>query len=157
MPTIQIGSYSFDITEPYQQGHSLSQAEARALNSQRTERLRNLIYKKISTLVASEDGLLDNEALVTLSNEVKLMDQNFQFVSQFKVPREKGTVQAMIWEVALEWAAQRARASGQLSEIEALEEDAKTLIDELDVVEEGRRRFKARKEVTKAALAELMR
>ncbi len=157
MPTIQIGSYSFDIAEPYQQGHQLSQAEARALNSQRTERLRNLIYKKIATLSASEDGLLSNSDLIALVNEVKLMDQNFQFVSQFKVPREKGTVQAMIWEVAMEWAAQRARASGQLAEVDALEEDAKLLVDELEVVEEGRRRFKARKEVTKAALAELMK
>jgi len=157
MPTIQIGSYSFEISEPYQPGHPLSASEARALNSQRTERLRNLIYKKISTMPASEDGLLDNKDLVALSNEVRIMDRDFQFVSQFKVPREKGTVQAMIWEVACERAAERARSSGTLAEVDALEEEAKLLIDNIDVVEEGRRRFKARQEVTKAALAELLK
>lgn len=163
MPVIQVGSYSFTIEDPYSEGHRLSAAEAKALNSQRTERVRNIIYKRLNARLSAEGlepggGLLSASDLRDFTNEVKELDRDFSFVPHLNGKVNRNTVQAEIYEVALEVTRARMRQNsiGELDENE-VEMNARLACSEVNVIEEGRRRFTAHQEITKLALADLMK
>lgn len=154
MPLIQVGSYSFSVSEPYMEGHRLTAAEAKALNSQRTERVRNIISKRLKTKFGGK--LLLPQELLEFNSEAALVDRDFSFVAHASTQVQRNTLQGAIWDVALEAARERLLRTMDEPSDEQIEEAAKALLDDVNIISEGRRRFSAIQEVTKSALADLM-
>lgn len=157
MPTIQVLSYSFEVSEPYAEGHRLNAAEAKALNSQRTDRLRNIVYKRLQA--KSPQGMLLNaNELVEFTKEVSELDSQFNFVShKFVNKLQRNTLQGEIWEVAREAAAAAIKlAGGESPSDDEIDLQAEALVNDKNIIDEGRRRYEAFQEVTRKALSDLM-
>lgn len=78
--TITIAGSQFDVHTPYAEGHTLTAAEARALNQVRCENIRNNCAK----VVKNEDGSRDAAAI---AKHVSDYDANYDFSVQAAGPR----------------------------------------------------------------------
>lgn len=155
---IQIGSYSFPISEPFAEGHQLSPAEAKALNSLRADRLRNILYKRLQKWEGKEGGLLTPEAFTLFEEEAREIEENFQFQSHNMAQPKRHTLQGEILEVAREASRQALQRNGEAPEPteKEIEAGAQELLSDPRIVEEARRRFEIQQEVAKSALSELL-
>jgi len=153
---IQIGPYSFPISEPFSEGHVCTGPEAKALNSLRAERLRGMIYKKIMRATGRSDALLPPATLLSLQEEVREMDERFQFASSEAKQQRRASLQDEIAEVARETALASLRTM-QVAPSEAeVEQAAQHLWTDSRVIAEATRRFEINQEIARQALAELL-
>jgi len=142
---IQIGPYEFDVSEPYTPGHPLSPVEARVLNSLRSMRVRNILYKRLRKIVPDDETLLTPEQLAEFTQLVSEIDRDFRFIPHDTTKVKRGTLQAEIEEVARE----------QLPP-DASDDEVAARASQQDVIEEATRRFVARQEIAKTSLEELL-
>ncbi len=59
--SVTIAGESFDVNQPYAEGHALTAIEAKVLNQTRNENIRNNMAKAVKT--AKEDGSFDPKAM----------------------------------------------------------------------------------------------
>lgn len=67
-----------EVTQPYEAGHALTEAEAKALNQVRAENIGNNVRKAIKEL-ANEDGSFSDEAAAEARNLVSQKDAEYEF------------------------------------------------------------------------------
>lgn len=138
MPTIRIKGYSFSLSNPYTEGHSLTAAEAQALNKLREENIsnnfRSQVNEQVSRLAPGE--LLAQSVLDSLQQALTAYDELYQF--NMKAGRNRlGDIDKEILAVARERAIYQAGPDA----------DLQPLIDEFvklpAVIEEARNRVAA--------------
>ena len=76
--TITISGFDFEISTPYAEGHTCSEAEAKALNQTRSENIRNNMARKINA-VKDDDGNLTEDQLAELTAAVAEYDAGYEF------------------------------------------------------------------------------
>lgn len=67
-----------EVTQPYEAGHQLTEAEAKALNQVRAENIGNNVRKAIKEL-ANEDGTFSEEAAAEARKLVSEKDADYEF------------------------------------------------------------------------------
>ena len=142
---IQVLSHQFIISEPFAEGHRLTAEEAQALNMTRADRLRNIIYKRLSR------G--EPESIREFEQEVQRIDRGFQFTSHASRAQSQGP-KASIMEVARERANEE-QARGEIKP-RFVEERARDLAEDPAIQAEGGRRYELRQRVAQEALNELL-
>lgn len=159
---IQVSHYSFELSEPFVEGQRLSAGEAHALNALRAERLRQLMQRKVAQ--ASPRGtLLDAEGVAALAVQAQEADRLFSFPpKQFSRIPKSGLRREIELLGQERWAEAFRKTFGQDPTEEQL---AGALLDlpgfgvdlnEPTLVEEAHRRYAAKNEVLKNAMADLM-
>lgn len=137
---MRMKGYTFTLSAPYAEGHSLTSAEAQALNDLRTENIgnnfRSRVNEQIGRLAPGE--LLPQNILDGLIAELAVYDAAYQFAE--KSGRSKlGDIEREIQAVAKERAEAQAEAPSQLAELIA------EFIGLPAVLEEARSRVAARR------------
>lgn len=77
--TITIQGLNFDVSAPYSEGHSLTEAEARALNQTRAENIRNNMAKTIKEAKEKHGETLPAEVAEELRAAVAKYDTEYEF------------------------------------------------------------------------------
>jgi len=75
---ITIQGLSVEVNQPYEAGHQLSEAEAKALNQVRAENVGNNVRKAVKEL-ANEDGSFTEEAAAEAQKLVSEKDATYEF------------------------------------------------------------------------------
>jgi len=121
---IQIHRYEFEISTPYKDGQTISAAEAKILNIQRSERIRNNAGKYLHSIVKDLDPekLISDEALEKFRAKVKELDETFEFRTKEITKPKSGTLDGEIRAVAEEKTRDAMRAQGRQDDGELDEE-----------------------------------
>lgn len=153
---IQLSHYEFDLTARYASGSVINEAEAKALNVMRGERIRNRVAAWLRR--ADPDGRgLHGEKLAEMYAWVARVDQNFEFDARHGPKPKLGTLQGEARDVAQEWAQERARASGRANDETAVGQ----FFDEImaskasELLDEAAKRIEARRAVVASGLEDL--
>lgn len=151
---IQIGPYEFPLADRYKNGSVVNEAEAKALNVERGERLRAVISRKIARL-APEGQVLTGELREQLYDFVASQDASFEFESRDRTKPKVGTLEQEIREVAAEEAQVQARQRGQENNAGLIAELFDALLLDARVETLAAQRIEARKAVALEGLGEL--
>lgn len=119
--TITIQGLDFEASQPYAAGHTVTEAEAKALNQVRAENLRNNFAAKIKAAKGEAEALTD-EQLLQLTSDFAAYDAAYQFTlaSVGGGKRETDPVQAEAKKIAKAIVADKLKAAGKkLSDIDA--------------------------------------
>jgi hypothetical protein len=119
---IRIKGYSFQLSEPYAEGHSLTRQEAQAMNALRVENISNNVRKLVAQAVAGlPDGdLLAPAVLLEIQEEITRYDSQYSFGERVAAPPRRGDLEIAAREIARELVLAGAREQGlELSEDEA--------------------------------------
>lgn len=154
MPTLTIraNQYSFPISQPYFEGGVLGEAEAKILNGLRSDRIRNIIYKKLEKL---PDELTTQE-LLALESDIRVVDETFEFRTYENRRAKKLTLEDSIDEVALERVKEMASQLGEVLTDTLASARASILRDDPKIVLEAKRRFEIQQTSAAQALADLL-
>mgnify|MGYP005846970055 CR=1 FL=1 len=76
--TMTIAGINFEVSTPYNEGHTVNAAEAKVLNQTRCENISNATRAKIKEL-ASEDGSYSDEAVREAAQIVSEYDASYEF------------------------------------------------------------------------------
>lgn len=150
--SIRFKGYTFAISEPYTEGHSLTAGEAKALNDLRTENIGNNFRSKVNDQIAQLEpgGLLLQHVLDHLAVELAEYDSTYKF-SEKGTRTKLGDIEREIIAVA------RERAAAQAGEV-ALE-DLAELVESFKslpaVREEARSRVAARRSALSGGMESL--
>lgn len=151
---IQIGSNEFTLSDRYSSGSVLDANEAKALNVERGERIRNKVQRWISRQGFPE-GVLVGEHLERLRSYVAEQNESFAFETRAHTKPKAGTLEAEMREVAREMAETEARASGRGTDQQLIGQIAEELLENPRVETEAAARLEARKAVALAGIADL--
>ena len=78
--TIVVQGVQVDVSTPYQPGHALTEAEAKALNQLRLENIRNNVAPKVKELKDGREATeLSQEELNKVTQIVQERDANYEF------------------------------------------------------------------------------
>lgn len=77
--SITIQGLSFDVSAPYNEGHTLTEPEARALNQVRAENIRNNMARKVKDAKETHGETLPDNVIKELTDEVAEYDANYEF------------------------------------------------------------------------------
>lgn len=140
--------YQFSLEAPYSEGHTITRAEAQALNQLRLENVREncrpAFAKEAGSLAIASD-LLSDEALERVQQAVDQYDQEYQFKEILEHSPKLGAVEKEALILA------RSRLSD-----EASEQEIEILASTIDLLAEARERVEIRNKVTSAAMEELL-
>lgn len=150
---IKVSHYEFDISEPFSSGHVCTEAEAKALNILRSERIRGIVARRLSR--EEQESVLIGQALVDLREAVSGIDKAFYFQSKTNSRSKNGTVDSYIRAVALERAQALAREAGREGDQQVLDEAMVELLDDPKIQAEAARRMEVQAQVMKEALESL--
>lgn len=75
---ITIQGLTFSVTQPYAEGHTITEAEAKALNQVRAENIRNNMASKIKKALET-DGATPESVQATMASEVTEYDAGYEF------------------------------------------------------------------------------
>lgn len=78
MKEITIQKHTFEVREPYAEGHVCSEAEAKALNQTRHENIRNNMARKIKDTLNGAEAL-NEEQMADISAQVAEYDASYEF------------------------------------------------------------------------------
>ena len=109
---IQISHYEFTLSDRYRDGSVIDANEAKALNVERGERIRNKVQRWMARQKWPE-GVLTGEPLERLRAYVAEQNEGFAFETRDKPKAKSGTLEAEMKEVAREWAEVEARKMGR--------------------------------------------
>ncbi len=151
---ISIRSHHFEVTGPYAAGHTLSAAEAHALNGLRAENIRNAAGKKFGQRALDAQGMQRLHALV----------QQYDAEYQFKEPQQarpsgqQWSLESKARQIGAQRAQQAFAQSGfHPAELQTLlEVEINRLANDPAVLEEAARQIEAEKTVAAQALQELL-
>lgn len=79
---IRIRQHSFELSEPFREGHRLSAAEASALNSLRAENIRNNAARELTRAAHGASGPLGPSALAKFTAWVEAYDREYRFAER---------------------------------------------------------------------------
>lgn len=150
---ILISHYSFSVSAPYSEGHSLSALEAQALNAIRAENIRNLAFKafKKAGLLAS---IQSPTSLEQMARDVSRIDHSYEFRPP-STPKRESPLDLLLREIALEIIQQRERQQGYPLSDSDFDSTLQTLICAPEVQSEARRRLEARQVIAQQSLEEI--
>jgi len=77
--TITIQGVEFNVTQPYAEGHVVTEAEAKALNQTRSENVRNNMAKQVKDAKAEHGDVLPEDVLTSLGQAVSEYDKSYVF------------------------------------------------------------------------------
>lgn len=151
--TITIAGKTFDVSTPYEEGHTLTAAEAKALNQVRCENIRNNMAKAVKEGV--EAGKSDAE----LAQEVATYDAEYVFtLASTGGRRVMDPVEKEARTLAKEAIKQKLAADGRkLKDIEKekLEEAIATVAARDEVIKLAKQNVKRQSELASAAGGEI--
>jgi hypothetical protein len=157
---IRIGQYAFSIGSPFASGHVLSANEAEAMNRLRAENIRNNVKKWVDQERArcAVGELLTPDALSELQDKISAYAASYQFgvIGEPKGGLRRTPFEQELRAVALERVELQMRQMEIELSAEALELALEQQMKLAPVVEEARRRVKARQELAAQALEELL-
>lgn len=151
---VQISHYQFSLREPYEAGQVLSEPEAKVMNAARAERVKKILGRLVERH-AEGGAVLSPEATEVLLADAREIDEKFSLSThQLLGPKgPKGGLAKEIEAVAREFWAQGFRHQmGREPKDEELDAAA---LDLEGARAEGHRRYVARQEVLKGAMADL--
>lgn len=76
---ITIQGVAFNVTQPYAEGHVVTEAEAKALNQTRSENVRNNMAKSVKDAKAEHGDTLPDDVLTSLGLAVSEYDKAYVF------------------------------------------------------------------------------
>jgi hypothetical protein len=76
---ITIQGVAFTVTQPYAEGHVVTEAEAKALNQTRSENIRNNMAKAVKDAKAEHGDTLPEDVLTSLGQAVSEYDKAYVF------------------------------------------------------------------------------
>lgn len=153
-PTLTITLYDneFTVSAPYAEGHTVTAAEARALNQVRKENIANNNRKAVKEAMEIEDEKERAEALKTIAAEVAKYDAEYEFTLASSGGKRStmSSLEKMARKLARNALAAKLKASGstlkaykeekgddnytakiiEISEMEAIQAMAKEMVDE---------------------------
>lgn len=123
--TITISGFPFEVSTPFAEGHTCTEAEAKALNQTRSENIRNNMARRVKD-AKDEDGNIDEAVMQELADAVAQYDADYEFTlaavggsSSAMSPVEK-----MAMQIAREGVHTQLQAAGRkLSEFRGKEAD----------------------------------
>ena len=154
MVKIQLSHYEFDLSDRYRAGMVLTDAEAKALNVTRSERIRNKVARHLDRKCPDKEVLTGDER-AELYAWVKSLDESFQFTERNTNKSRLGTLEAEMREVAQEQAESMARERGRGADAELVKELFEGLLDDPRIEEAAAARIEARRAVAANGLGEL--
>lgn len=152
---IQISHYEFTLSDRYRAGSVLEANEAKALNVERGERIRNKVQRWMSRQNFPEGQVLVGEPLERLRAYVAEQDEGFAFEVRDKPKAKVGTLEAEIQEVAQEWAETEARKMGRGTDQGLIRQLAQEYAENPRAEVEAAERIEARRAVALAGIADL--
>jgi plasmid stability protein len=155
---IRLRHYSFTISEPYAAGHSLSPAEAQALNSLRAENIRNNVAKLVTDAVAvlPDGALLPPDIVAQLQDRIAAYDTGYEFVLKHTSGLKPGSIEAEARNIARDHLLIEARRAGtDLSDSELAAQITELLKAEW-VQLAAREKVARRQAISTSALEELL-
>lgn len=153
---ITIQAYSFQLSEPFQPGQVLGEAEAQALNRFRAETMRSTIARWVKTAGTGAGELISTGDLERLQVRVGELDARFCFQFQSEgLGAKPGTIQAEARAIAIERVESEARRANVAMSLAAFEEMVGKVLELPAVQEEARKRLAVRLGVTSVALEDL--
>ena len=156
---IRIGQNSFEISEPYSAGHQLTAGEAQALNTLRSENIRNQLARSIAKMVHG-GAPLDTAQLMSIKDEARVRDTNYKFEWRRQTPRltpAAGTVEAEALLLADEDMTIWENQNGQRLDPAERQIRVETNAERPEVLARATERVEARRRVAAAGLADLLR
>lgn len=151
---IQLSHYEFDLSDRYRAGSVLSADEAKALNVERSDRIRNRVARYLDRKTPMKEVLTGPER-AELYDWVAELDSSFEFEARPTVKPKVGTLEAEIKELAQERAETMARERGREADAKLIAELYTALLEDSRVESEAAARIEARMEVTAGGLADL--
>ncbi len=155
---IRIKQYHFEVSEPFQPGHRLNEAEAQALNGLRAEHIRDNVSKVVSKALAeSQDGaLLSPKALEEVSRAIAQYDSRYNFIFKHEPRAKRGLLESVVRGLAEEWVEVQLRQQ----DLTLSEEDREKLILQTEQLEPiqtaARERLAVQQSVARETLEDLL-
>lgn len=143
---IQLAHYEFDLTDRYKSGSVLNEAEAKALNVLRSERIRNRVARWLER-AAKGGEVLTGDALAELREYVAKTDAGFEFEMRDVTKAKRGTLEAEVRELAQLKAEEMARERGRGADTELVKQLFTALLDDQGIEIEAAARLEARHQV----------
>lgn len=150
---IKVKDFTFEISSPYAEGQPLGIAEARVLNSIRTDNIRNAILRKLDKL---KNIGIQEDIIRDLDEYVKNVDESYQFPLDGRTQVEMLSIQREAEDLAKELAQKEAAERGLANDSDWIEQRALFLSKSEGVLGAARKKLEAKKEVAQAALRELL-
>lgn len=157
MPMIRCQAYQFQISDPFQAGHSLSEAEAIALNGLRAENIRNNLASQVAKATANLPAgtLLGQDELQTLAELAAKYDSEYEFGPKRRYTRQ-GPIEAEAKQIARARVVAAARQAGTTLSQDELIVQIERLAQADDVLVEARQRVQDSQQIASAALESLL-
>ena len=76
---ITVQGLKFEVSTPFAEGHTCTEAEAKALNQVRAENIRNNMARKVKDATDTHGKNLPDEVVQSLHNQFAEYDQNYEF------------------------------------------------------------------------------
>lgn len=155
---IRIKSYTFTLSEPFQQGTIITKGEAQAMNNLRAENIQNNLRKHVNDAVAAlgKDDLLAPEVLADLRAKFAEADRTYKFLEKHSPKERLGDIEEEARTVARERVEAAFRQSGEeLPSTDLLELMIKDQAKLPSIEEEARLRVSARRRAVGAGLDSL--
>lgn len=162
---ITIAGHEFAVSQPYAEGHVLTEAEAKALNQVRAENIRNNFAAKVKAAFGDEPVKEGQPTAETIASDIAAYDAAYQFtlasVGGGKRPTDPVEVEAL--SIARQMLADHLKAKAKLT-VKAFKEKVgedtynskvAELADREEVVKEAKRRVKARQAAAENSLGDL--
>lgn len=160
---ITIAGHSFAVAQPYTEGHTITEAEAKALNQVRAENIRNNMASKVKA--AYEGTAKDGDPTVdTIVEAVAAYDAAYVFtlasVGGGRKPSDPVEVEAL--RIArgtfADWAASKKLTVKAVKEKigdEAYDAKIAEIAERDDIIKEAKRRVKARQAAAENSMGDL--
>ncbi len=151
-----IKGYSFDLSAPYREGHSLTVGEAKALNDLRKENIQNNFRQNVADQISrlAPGQLLPQAVLSGLQAKLTEYDEKYQFAEKSSRART-GDIELEARAIARERVNTTMYELGTLLPLDELDEMVKTQSQLPSVLEEARSRVAARRSALSAGLDSL--
>ena len=155
---IRIKHYCFAISEPYAEGHSLTAAEAQALNSLRAENIRNNMSKVVDEAIAvlPENTMLAVETIADLQRKIEGYDRGYKIVLKHKPRAKPDPISAEAIAIATDYLLVHLRQNREEFSEEDFDSQIEVLVTYDWVQKKARERVAIRQAISTSAIEELL-
>jgi hypothetical protein len=161
---ITIAGHEFVVSQPYAEGHTLTEAEAKALNQVRAENIRNNFAAKVKAAFSGEPVKEGHPTSETIADAIATYDAAYQFtlasVGGGKRPTDPTEIEALSIARSMFSDYVKSKKTTVKAVKEKIGDDAyNSKVAEIaareEVVKEAKRRVKARQAAAENSLGEL--
>jgi len=125
---MSIEGLTFEVSAPYAEGHTVTEAEAKALNQMRKENIGNNVRKAIKDLKGDAESFTDEQA-AEAANIVAEKDASYEFTLSAARGSSKDPLEVMATRLAREYVNGQIQAKGET--VKAYKEANEERYDEL--------------------------